>query len=292
MEESTIRDFWNKHPCGDSMAGSLRAVHRGDYESFFDNYDRFRYSLESHIPACLDQLDLKGKRVLEIGLGQGADSEQIIRRGASWSGIDLTPEAVDRVRTRMVIRGLAYEQIVNGSALDLPFETASFDVVYSHGVLHHIPEILSAQKEIHRVLKPGGRLIAMLYAKWSLNYLLSICIARRIGLVAAMATGMKGGGPESKVSQHVANARQLGVWSYLQMRNFIHRNTDGPHNPYSKVYDRREAARDFPLFAIRKAHKEFMYAPPLPVRWLPLSHQLGWHLWLHMEPLPFAGIPG
>ena len=42
--------------------------------------------MENHIPACLDALGVSGKRVLEIGLGQGADSESLIRRGARSSG--------------------------------------------------------------------------------------------------------------------------------------------------------------------------------------------------------------
>ena len=50
--------------------------------------------------------------------------------------------------------------------------------MFSLGVLHHIPEIDRAQREIARVLKSDGELIAMLYAKVSLNYLLSIAVLR------------------------------------------------------------------------------------------------------------------
>jgi ubiquinone/menaquinone biosynthesis C-methylase UbiE len=58
--------------------------------------------------------------------------------------------------------------------LDLPFADDSFDMVFSHGGLHHVPEIKQAQSEIHRVLRPGGELVIMMYARWSLNYLMSI----------------------------------------------------------------------------------------------------------------------
>jgi SAM-dependent methyltransferase len=64
----------------------------------------------------------------------------------------------------------------------MPFPDNSFDIVFSHGVLHHIPDILAAQKEIARVLKPGGQLIAMLYARRSLNYLVAISVVRRLGI--------------------------------------------------------------------------------------------------------------
>ena len=58
-------------------------------------------------------------------------------------------------------------------------------MVFSHGVLHHVPDIHQAQREIHRVLRPGGELVVMLYARWSLNYLVSIGLIRRAALLAA-----------------------------------------------------------------------------------------------------------
>ena len=85
MNEPDIQSFWDQNPCGDLLIGGLRQ-RRGDYEAFFTDYDEFRYRKEAHILRCLDEIDFDGKRVLEIGLGQGADSEQIIRRGALWSG--------------------------------------------------------------------------------------------------------------------------------------------------------------------------------------------------------------
>jgi 2-polyprenyl-3-methyl-5-hydroxy-6-metoxy-1,4-benzoquinol methylase len=121
MDEQTVRDFWQDHPCGDALVGGLRERFGDDYEQFFSDYDQFRYSLERHLPACFDALNLSGKRVLEIGLGQGADSESLIRRGANWTGIDLTAESVERVRTRLTLRDLPFDELRQGSVLDLPF---------------------------------------------------------------------------------------------------------------------------------------------------------------------------
>ena len=103
----------------------------------------------------------------------------------SWSGVDLTAESVERVRTRLTLRELPYEELRQGSVLDLPFADDTFDMVFSHGVLHHVPDIKQAQSEIHRVLRPGGELVIMLYARWSLNYLVSIALIRRAALLAA-----------------------------------------------------------------------------------------------------------
>jgi hypothetical protein len=125
VNEAQIQSFWQAHPCGDHQVGGLDGRFAGDYEAFFREYDAFRDRREGHILKCLDAIDFRDKRLLEIGLGQGADSEQIIRRGERWSGLDLTHEAVDRVRTRLELRGHPYEALKRGSALEIPYENVS-----------------------------------------------------------------------------------------------------------------------------------------------------------------------
>lgn len=280
MNESEIQDFWQKHPCGETLVGGLEK-YETDYETFFQNYDTFRYRKESHIPQCLKEIDFQNKRTLEIGLGQGADSEQIIRLGARWFGLDLTNESVRRVQVRMNLRNLPVGGITQGSVVEMPFADQSFDIVFSHGVLHHVPEIIKAQAEIRRVLKPEGELVVMLYAKNSLNYRISIAVVRRLGLLGLYLFKKNARG---LVGKHLENARQKGIFNYLKMSSFVHRNTDGPVNPYSKVYDLKTVEKDFPDFKIEKSYKRFMYAPPLAVGRLPLEKFLGWHLWVHLRP--------
>ncbi|MCX5090339.1 class I SAM-dependent methyltransferase [Streptomyces sp. NBC_00365] len=285
MREKEIAEFWSAHPCGDHLVGGASRGGRCEYEEFFTRYDTFKYRLEPHIPGCLDGLDVAGRRVLEIGLGQGAESEQLIRRGALWTGVDLTETSVERVRTRLTQRNLPWEGLHRANVLDLPFPADSFDLVFSHGVLHHVPDIMAAQREIHRVLRPGGELVAMLYARWSLNYLLSIGLLRRAALAVIYPLARAGlFKPSGVVGAHVRNARRAGLCSYLRMRQFIHHNTDGPDNPHSRVYDVRTARQHFPDFSLVRVHKHFMHAPPLPVHALPGGRVAGWHLWVHMRP--------
>ena len=81
-------------------------------------------------------------------------------------------------------------------------------MVFSHGVLHHIPEIDRAQREIARVLCPGGELVLMVYAKWSFNYLIAIGLLRGVGLAALYALNADPGGI---YGEHLMNARKIGL---------------------------------------------------------------------------------
>lgn len=281
--ETEVASFWQSHPCGDQLVGGLSVAFRGDYEAFFSQYDQARYQMESHIPGCLDRLHVRNERVLEIGLGQGAESEQLIRRGAQWTGLDVTTEAVERVRTRLTLRDLPFEDVHVGSATAIPTADNQFDLVFSHGVLHHVPDIQSAQREIHRVLRPGGRLVVMLYARRSLNYQFSIAVLRRAALLAAwpMRRRVRSG----MLADHLANAEREGLFNYLRMDRFVHVSTDGPANPHARVYDLADVRRDFPLFYVARVHKHYMHAPPLPVHGLPGGSLMGWHLWVELLPI-------
>lgn len=288
MDEQTVQRFWQEHACGDAQVGGLHERFHDDYETFFTDYDRFRYRNEAHLPACINALNVAGKRVLEIGLGEGAESERLIRGGADWSGVDLTAESIARVRTRLALRKLPHDELRQGSVLDLPFADDSFDMVFSHGVLHHVPDIEQAQREIHRVLHPHGELVIMLYARWSLNYLVSIGLLRRASLLAAYPLDRVGllrlGFTPAVLAAHLGNAKKLGLFRYLRLDEFVHHNTDGPTNPYALVYDRRRVEREFSSFRVTRAYKRFMHAPPLPVHGLPGEALMGWHLWVHLEP--------
>jgi SAM-dependent methyltransferase len=179
---------------------------------------------------------------------------------------------------------LPYQGVARGSVLALPFEDQSFDVVYSHGVLHHVPYISQAQAEVARVLRPDGEAIIMVYAKHSLNYLVSITVVRRLGLLFLYPLWRLGVPLGGVYRDHLENAKKVGLTKYLRPSTFTHRNTDGPHNPYSRVYSLAEVRKEFSSFMVTDAHKEFMHAPPLPVHELPLARLAGWHLWIHLRP--------
>jgi SAM-dependent methyltransferase len=192
------------------------------------------------------------------------------------------------VRARLTLRDLPYEDLRRGSALEIPWPDRSFDLVFSHGVLHHIPDIGTAQAEIHRVLRPEGVLIAMLYARGSLNYQVSIRLVRR-GVLAATYPIRRSRlvNKSAMLREHLRNAERVGLRDYLELDSFTHRSTDGPLNPFARVYSPAEVTRDFPAFEMVRYTKRYMHAPPLPVHGLTsLERWLGWHMWVWLQARP------
>jgi hypothetical protein len=125
----------------------------------------------------------------------------------------------------------------------------------------------------------------MLYARRSLNYQLSIRVVRRA--ILAMAYPLRRTRLLRKappiLRQHLDNAEREGLRCYLQLDAFTHRSTDGPLNPYARVYSPHEVEDDFPNFKLVDAFTRYMHAPPLPVRRLPAERWLGWHLWVRLQ---------
>lgn len=139
-----------------------------------------RYMLEPFIIPFADFKAAQGKRVLEIGVGLGADHQRFAEAGAVLTGVDLTPHAIEMTRRRFKKFGLKSNLNV-GDAENLNFPDNSFDIVYSWGVIHHSPDTQKAVNEIFRVLKPGGRAKVMIYHRYSM---VGFMLWLRYGLLA------------------------------------------------------------------------------------------------------------
>lgn len=170
------REQWGADPCG--------AVHGQEFEfgsrEFFDEVERHRYT--EYAPWMREVMGFDkfpGAKLLEIGCGMGSDLLQFARGGAIVTGADLTPRSVETSKHRFKI----YDQpgtFVLTDGERLPFADASFDVVYSNGVLHHTPDTEGAVREVHRVLRPGGTAKVMLYYRNSLNYWAEMFLRRGV----------------------------------------------------------------------------------------------------------------
>jgi ubiquinone/menaquinone biosynthesis C-methylase UbiE len=157
--KAKVREHWDREPCG------TRGLESDDPRERLREAEKIRYEVDAHIPAFARFDEARGLRVLEIGVGAGTDFVQWLRAGASAVGIDLSPNSLGEARARVRAEGFdsGEAELVVGDAERLPFADASFDVVYSYGVLHHSPDTQAAIREVHRVLKPGGEARLMVY---------------------------------------------------------------------------------------------------------------------------------
>jgi SAM-dependent methyltransferase len=155
--------FWNEL-CGTGAAQRL-GITDSSKESLakFDAWylDDYPYLLPIVQPGRM-----KDKKVLEIGLGYGTLGQQIAQAGADYTGMDLAQHPVDHMNLRLRLHGLP-GRAIQGSALSMPFPDESFDFLVSIGCMHHTGDLQKCFDETHRVLKPGGSAVLMIYNKFS-----------------------------------------------------------------------------------------------------------------------------
>jgi SAM-dependent methyltransferase len=97
------------------------------------------------------------ERALEIGAGTGYFTLNLLRAGVVGEAVatDISPGMLDRLERSAAELGVAVETAACEAA-ELPFEDDSFDLVFGHAVLHHLPDLPAAFAEFRRVLRPGG----------------------------------------------------------------------------------------------------------------------------------------
>lgn len=117
--------------------------------------------------------------VLEIGCGMGTHTQLLAESGARLTSIDLTPRAVEMTKRRCELQGLSVD-VHQADAECLPFPEQSFDLVWTWGVLHHSSSFDRCLTEATRVLRPGGRLLMMVYHRASLIYYVHNVLVRGI----------------------------------------------------------------------------------------------------------------
>ena len=237
LAQENVRAYWNNKPCDSELSDRERLS-----REYFLDVEAKRYALQPHVHEILAKTDWRGKRVLEVGAGIGTDARQIISKGALYTGINVDRESTEAASLALRVFSLP-GLVLECNATSLVFPDATFDVVYSFGVLHHIPEVGKAVAEIRRVLKPGGELLVMLYNRTSINYAIEIMLLRKIGLRVLYVPGAIEslrwmGFPTEKLERHKALRAEL---KNMSDEEWLSRNTDGPDNPYSQVYDAKQA---------------------------------------------------
>ncbi len=251
---------WTHDPCGLSGA---RGFEIGT-KSFYERVDRSRY--EEYAPwmnSTMEFTRFAGRKVLEVGFGMGTDLFQFASAGAIVSGVDLSPEHLRIATQRFAVYSLPADlRLADAEAL--PYEAASFDVVYTFGVIHHTPNTQRAVEEIHRVLTPGGRAIIGVYHRYSAFFLFSV-----LG------------------ESFLLRLRFLRE-PYRRTLSRIEYRQNGDACPLVKLYSRRSLRRllcDFKEVRIQCVHLERShfgifgrYLPTALLRRWERSGQFGWYL--------------
>jgi ubiquinone/menaquinone biosynthesis C-methylase UbiE len=288
-----VQSFWQNSPCDSWFTQEPPGT-----PGFYRSLDEHRYEVHRRLLSAVRFEQARGLRVLEIGCGCGSEAERFARAGAHYTALDLTNAAVNLTQRRFRLANLD-GRFVQGDAENLPFLDGSFDLVYSHGVVHHTPDTPRCIREVYRVLAEGGRALIMLYYRHSFNYEVNLRILRRLrAYLLKTEPGMKLASkiwhePEKELRRHADLIRQ-DVNAYLDMQNMLNRNTDGPDNPLSQVFSRKSAAELFWQF--KDVRTEIMFWNP---NWLPgvgrllprwvedqLARRWGWHLWIYAEKSP------
>ena len=235
-----VRAFWERSP----LASADIDAEPGTRE-FFAAFDEIREAedceplwLQEHIYRLTEAT---GKRVLDIGCGNGYVLSRYATAGASVQGVDLTDRAIEISRRRFSEMGLTGSFTrIDGQAL--PFADGALDVVTSMGVLHHVPDPDPLVDEAVRTLKPGGEMIIMLYYRHSWQYQV-LMRAKRLALAS-----------------HRGRSQADAV-------NMV----DGTENPLGRVYSRTQARELLERAGLRatfcEVHqitwRQLLLAPPL-----------------------------
>lgn len=217
-----------------------------------------RYQLAEYLQDSVDFSRWGNKRVLEIGAGSGIDSIEFARHGAHVYSTDLTDKAIQHIQDYAKQSNMTLEDIRKVDGTRIPYTDSFFDLVYSLGVIHHVPQPRPMIEEFYRVLKPGGLCYLVVYHKNSLLYHYSIIWLRGV----VQGGFLKGYSEEYLLSQY----------------------SEGKEGcPYTKAYTVGEAKRlfspslwskvditiEYPVVDTLEKRKEKM--PCLP-------KHLGWHL--------------
>jgi 2-polyprenyl-3-methyl-5-hydroxy-6-metoxy-1,4-benzoquinol methylase len=184
-EKERIKDWWAKRPMTygqlhgepvyETENGERIAVELGSRQ-FFEQVDKTFYSwtqglhtTDGHFAGLFPYERFRHKKVLEIGCGMGTMIMNWAKQGAQVTAVDLNPVSIAQTKRRFELLGLKGD-IREMDANALQFPDASFDYVYSWGVLHHSPDLPRSIAELLRVLKPNGEYGIMLYNRASIYY--------------------------------------------------------------------------------------------------------------------------
>ena len=276
-----VKAYWDANPCQSDL--STQTERRRYFEEISDK--RFNRR-EWHVPTVAAFQAYRGKNVLEVGCSIATDGLEFAKNGANYTGVDLTPNAIEIARERFALFGMPGRFEVANAEECLPFPNESFDHVYSFGVIHHSPTPERIVREIHRVLRTGGTFTVMLYNRSSINYYIEIMFLRKLFRHLLAPKFMPrflasiSGFDRWKLEGH-----REALSKIMTEEQWISMNTDGPYCPLARVYHYGQAAvlfKDFidvrqEVWEFNVEHWSFIgrAIPDSVAKWI--GRRWGWH---------------
>jgi SAM-dependent methyltransferase len=156
-----IRQYWDRRIDDTRLSDAPWGT-----AEYFAAMDAYRLEKADYLTRVVDFGAWAGKLVLDVGCGAGLDLMRFARGGAHAIGIDLAEGALRLARQYGAVSGLQ-PGLVWGDGARLPFKTASFDLVFCHGVIPFARDPAGLVAEARRVLRPSGEAIFMAYNRWS-----------------------------------------------------------------------------------------------------------------------------
>ena len=159
--EAAIRAYWNERIHDVELSKDPPGT-----VGFYAALDRYRLEKCPYLLKAVDFGGWAGRDVLEIGCGAGLDLVRFAGAGAQVTGVDVSSKALELARGYCRVAGVA-ATLLEADGARLPFADRSFDLVYCHGVLPFAGNPSGIVAEAHRVLRPGGTAIFMVYNRRS-----------------------------------------------------------------------------------------------------------------------------
>jgi phosphatidylethanolamine/phosphatidyl-N-methylethanolamine N-methyltransferase len=130
------------------------------YEKIASVYDyTFGPTLHPGRVEAIQKLGIRtGERVLEVGVGTGINAA-LYPRDCTVTGIDFSAKMLKKASKRIAHKGISNVRLIEMDAADLKFADDTFDIVYAPYVISVVPDPVAVAREMHRVCRPGGRIV-------------------------------------------------------------------------------------------------------------------------------------
>jgi len=257
------RRYWDAHPILVDTVEHAPGT-RASFDAMWAGFEERlapRQEYQAFVERC------RGRRMLEMGCGIAMAGRLLSEHGADYFGIDASRRSLALAQTHLGQQGLR-ARFTNADGTSLPFADGTFEVVLSDGVVHHIPDMERACRELVRVTAPGGTVRVMVYNRRSYHYALVrfvVCpllwLAVRVGWLGALA---RRGPAKLRNLYEISRAHGYDPERILAASTDTSMAGEGNFNPLSHFLIERELRRIFrdledPIF-IREQLKYF----PLP----------------------------